>query len=92
MSLNRYAQRRDVNEPDIIAALLAEGFEVMQLAKPCDLLVWRRNGVAFVLIEVKHGAGRLTDDQETFFNRTVGLPRIVARTPEEALGGARQWA
>jgi hypothetical protein len=91
VSLNRYAQRRDQNEPDFIAALLAEGFEVMQLAKPCDLLVWRKHGIAFVLIEVKNGAGRLTEDQVNFFNRTVGLPRVAAWTVDEALAAARKW-
>jgi hypothetical protein len=91
VSINRFAVRRDANEQTIIAALVAEGFDVEQLSKPLDLLVWRRNGVGFVLIEVKKGAGRITDDQVDFLARTTGLPRVVARTADEALAAARQW-
>jgi hypothetical protein len=91
VSLNRHAARRDANEPDIVADLLANGFEVMRLSKPCDLLVWRPNGVSFALLEVKTATGRLTDDQVTFFQQTVGLPRAEVRTPLEALEFARRW-
>jgi hypothetical protein len=92
VSINRFAVRRDTNERAIIEALVAEGFDVEQLSKPFDLLVWRRNGVGFVLIEVKNGAaGRITDDQVDFLARTTGLPRVVARTADEALAAARHW-
>lgn len=92
MGLNRYAARRDENEGDIVAELLANGFEVFKLNKPLDLLVWRPNGVGFVLLEVKTGAGRTTAQQDEFLAQTKGLPRAVVRTALEALEAARQWA
>jgi len=91
MSLNRFAKRRDANEEEIVTALLAEGFDVFKLDKPLDLLVWRKNGVAFAVLEVKNGEGRITDDQDDFLRRTTGCPRAVVRTAEEALAAARQW-
>jgi hypothetical protein len=92
MSINRFNARRYSNEKDIVAVLLANGFEVMRLNEPTDLLVWRPNGVSFVLIECKTDKGRLTVQQVDFFNKTVGLPRGEARTPDEALALAQQWA
>lgn len=91
MSLNRYAAKRDANESQIIDALLANGFDVYQLSKPLDLLVWRQNGVAFVLLEVKGPSGRTTADQDDFLAKTACLQRAVVRTPEEALEAARRW-
>ena len=38
MSLNRYAKRRDENEPDIIARIRSHGVSVYLLDKPCDVL------------------------------------------------------
>ena len=72
-------------------ALMENGFDVYQLRKPLDLLVWRQSGFGFLLIEVKTDSGRITDDQESFFQRTVGLPRGVVKTAEEALELARRY-
>jgi hypothetical protein len=91
VSLNRFAKRRDANEEQIVSALLAEGFDVFKLDKPLDLLVWRKNGVAFAVLEVKTDVGRTTSDQDDFLRRTTGCPRAVVRTAEEALAAARQW-
>lgn len=91
MSLNRYAAKRDANESQIIDELLANGFDVYQLNKPLDLLVWRPNGISFVLLEVKGPSGRTTADQDDFLARTATLPRAVVRTAQEALAAARQW-
>ena len=91
MGLNRYAARRDATEPDIVAALLANGFDVYKLSKPLDLLVWRVNGVSYLLLEVKTRSGRTTPDQDAFLARTGGLPRGVVRTAEEALELARRY-
>ena len=91
MGLNRYAARRDANEDDIVDALLANGFDVYKLSKPLDLLVWRPNGVGFLLLEVKQPTGRTTDAQDEFLARTAMLPRGVVRTAEEALELARRY-
>jgi hypothetical protein len=56
VSLNRYAKRRDPNEPEIVAALRAAGAVVWLLDQPLDLLVSHpRAGT--VLIEVKSPEG-----------------------------------
>lgn len=89
----RHANKRDGNEAEIVDALLANGFDVLRLQAPapCDLLVWRPHGVGFVLLEVKHGAGRTTELQDEFFGKTQGLPRAIVRTVEEALEAAKRW-
>ena len=91
MGINRFAARRDANEDDIVTALLANGFDVYKTSKPLDLIVWRPNGVSYLLLEVKTPSGRITDDQRGFLERTVGLPRGVVRTAEEALELARRY-
>lgn len=91
MSLNRFDARRDANEKPIVDTLLANGFDVYRLNKPVDLLVWRVNGVSYLLLEVKTATGRTTDEQDDFLRRTVGLPRGVVRTAEEALELARRY-
>ena len=75
MSLNRYAKRRDDNEPEIIQALEAIGCTVYQLDEPCDLLVGR--GAKNLIIEVKDGnkqpsRRQLTDNQKDFFANWKG--------------------
>ena len=91
MSLNRYAAKRDANEPEIISALRASGFIVCQLAKPLDLLVGRKGSPHWALLEVKDADGKLTKDQTEFFQLTEGCTRFIVRSPEEALRVCRVW-
>ena len=52
MSLNRYAKKRDLNEPDIVKALRnIPGCQVEHIDWPCDLIVGYR--VHNILLEVK---------------------------------------
>lgn len=90
MSLARHAKQRDQNERPIIEGLIAIGCTVIQLDKPCDLLVGYRG--RNVLIEVKLPLGprggsshsELNDDQEEF--RTTWRGQFaVARSLEEAI-------
>ena len=80
MSLRRYANKRDENEPGIIAALEALGAMVYRLDKPVDLLVLHRGTVH--LCEVKTRKGKLTRDQETFAQY---WPISVLRTVDDAI-------
>jgi len=82
MSLNRYAKRRDENEPEIIDALEAIGCTVVPLDQPVDLLCGR--GGRNILLEVKMPKGRNTRNQTDFFAEWQGQVRVV-RTPEEAI-------
>lgn len=92
MSLNRHATQRDINEPEIIAALRAVGAYVFQLDTPVDLLVGYRNKT--VLMEVKRPGKKprvggfkygLTDDQEKFYAEWKGGELVTVRSVEQAL-------
>ncbi len=76
----------DTNHHELVDALERTGHLVLSLASVgsgCpDLLTWRYDR-GFRLIEVKHGRGALTPDQETFIAK--GWPVTVARTAEEAI-------
>lgn len=81
MGLNRYAKRRDANEPEIIKALEKIGCSILQV-DPVDLIVGYR-GKNF-LLEVKTVKGKLEPSQVVLLETWRGQYRIV-RTPEEAI-------
>ena len=85
MSLARYAKKRDLSEPAIVAALEAAGCKVWKLDRPFDLLVGRAG--RFSVLECKSGKAKPTDAQadEIRACQAGGLPVYVVRTPEEAL-------
>ena len=69
--MTRYALRKDVNEPEIVAALRAAGAYVYIIGLPVDLLVGYK-GHTF-LMEIKRDAkARKTNLQEDFFYRWTG--------------------
>ena len=81
MSLNRYAKRRDPNEPDIVRALRDVGATVKRL-DDIDLLVgWRGRNF---LLEVKDRKGALKPSQEEMVRTWRGQYEIV-RSADEAL-------
>lgn len=90
MPLSQYANQRDSNESQIVAALLAIGASVELLDEPCDLVVGYR-GKNF-LLEVKLPLGpkggnshsRLNDKQKDFFHTWRGQ-RCVVRNSSDAL-------
>jgi len=84
----RRAAKRDANEAEIVKALREEGFQVLILGLPVDLLVWKPGG-KFMFLEVKTDKGLSTEVQRKFFDSSVGCPRAFVRTPEEALSFAR---
>jgi hypothetical protein len=86
MSINRKAARRDKNEPDIIAALLAAGASVSQLSGKGlpDLLVGYQ-GINY-LLEVKNpDGGKLQPDQVAFIEGWQGRPVVVVWSVADAL-------
>lgn len=80
MTLNRYAKKRDENEPEIIEALENAGCLVKQ-QDLWDLVVQR--GESVYLLEVKMPEGRLTDLQTDLI--ADGWRIRIVRSPEEAL-------
>jgi hypothetical protein len=87
VSLNRYAKKRDDNERGIIQALEHVGALVLQLDRPCDLLVGY--GRQWVLMECKMPGAKLTPSQDDFFaawskHGGCGLATVV-RNASEAL-------
>lgn len=88
MSLNRYAKKRDVSEPEIVSALTRCGFSVERLDRPVDLLVgWR--GRCF-LVECKTGRRKLNANQRDFTDTWRGPPVVILRDAQEAIDWAVQ--
>lgn len=83
MTLNRYAKRRDENEPPIVKALRKAGVQVWYLDQPVDLLTAYQK--EFRLLEVKDEKKNLTVEQAAFFEDTIGYPRFRIVTIEDAL-------
>jgi hypothetical protein len=81
MTLNRYAKRRDANEPEIIKGLQEIGCDVLQCDHP-DLIVGYR-GRTFIF-EVKTATGKLEPRQQKMLLNWRGQYDIV-RTLEEAI-------
>jgi len=86
---NQFKNRRDANEPDIVAAFLAQGCTVERMDAPVDLAVGHRGRTYFV--EVKTAKGGLTAPQEAFFARWGGHAEVV-RTVEDVADCLRRWA
>lgn len=64
MSLNRYACRRDSNEPDLVSSARQIGVLLWQLKKPCDWLSLIHG--RFYPVEIKSASGKLTEGQARF--------------------------
>jgi len=78
------AASRDINEPEIVAALRKAGAFVYVMREPVDLLV--SYGGATWLLEVKMPKkGRITSAQRKFFDEWPNENAHVVRTCEEAL-------
>ena len=87
MSLSRFAKRRDLSEPEIVAALRKAGARVWHLDRPFDLLVGLSG--RFTVLECKSGKRVRKDQQhqtdELLAAQAMGLPVYRVTTPEEAL-------
>jgi Holliday junction resolvase len=81
----RFNARRDANEPLVVDALKAQGFNVERVGgKGFPDLVITKGGQAW-FCEVKMPKGKLNEHQQAFKARWTGPPILVLRTVEDAL-------
>jgi len=85
-SPNRYAQRKDANQKDIVMCLEALGFDVITMHTPTDLLLGRAGRT--YCIEVKDGEKKKYTPAQIKFNATWRGHRATIRS----VGDAIQWA
>ncbi len=83
MSLNRYAARRDENEPAIVDALETVGAKVEKLKWPCDLAVKFR--FQHFLIEVHNPASKYRKRSKKQLNVFAKLAIPMVTCADEAL-------
>lgn len=82
----RYKNKRDLSEPEVIAALVEAGCSVTPLDTPCDLVV----GFAgrSHLVEVKTGKAKLTPTQAEWLAEWRGDYTVLRSQAEaEAFAG-----
>lgn len=86
MTLNRFAKRRDANEPELVSAARRAGLRVWITSELGDWLV--QYGRLQRLVECKTETGKLTDAQAR--RKQQGLQAHVVRTVDDVLELARQ--
>lgn len=82
MTLNRYAAKRDANEPEIIKALRTVGAKVKQLPRP-DLIVRFAGRVYLMEVTNPDNKYRERDEEQREFLDDFMIPEV--RTGDEAL-------
>lgn len=81
----RFNAKRDANEPIVVQALEAQGFNVVRISgRGVPDLVITKGGQAW-FCEVKMPKGKLNAHQQQFKARWTGPPILVLRTIEDAL-------
>jgi len=85
MSINRFAKKRDRNEPEIIEALEQIGCSIQRIDVPCDLIVSHPMIDNNLLIEVKMPGKQPTKIQKDMLDAWPGQYDIVY-SAEEAVG------
>lgn len=90
MSLNRYAKRRDKNEPDLVRLAVSLGIQLEQ-SGPLDWWAFHRE-LAWIPIEVKDPKkrgqkGEFKPSQKAFFARcdASGAPYAIWRTDADVI-------
>ena len=83
-SPNRYAQRKDANQSEIVDALEQIGCDVWVLNQPCDLLVGFRGWNLCVEVKVDRRPSRITPAQKKWNGSWRGQ-RVTVTTPLEAV-------
>ena len=81
----RYANKRDANEPDIVAELRARGFSITHMDRPVDLLIGKHGRTWCA--EVKMPRGKLTKAQVDFYDTWRGNHLILRSIQDVA-----EWA
>jgi len=82
---NRPDARRDANEPEIVDHLAVNGYTVIRIGNPGDLLVWNFESRHWVVLEVKVPGGRLTPKQKEFREEHPDIDVPIVLTKEQAL-------
>ena len=86
MSLNRYAKKRDLNEPDIVKALRnIPGALVELLDWPCDLVVGFRAHNIFLEVKPVGRESRADQKKQTAWRKNWPGQIQVVTTPEQAV-------
>ncbi len=85
----QWSNRRDANEPEIVAQLRDHGFSVVHLNKPVDLLIGK--GGKTWIAEVKSEDGEFTKPQAKFYSTWRGN-HLVLRSTMDADDFAAQIA
>jgi hypothetical protein len=93
MSLNRYAKRRDANEPELVGVARQLGAQLEQVGPLDWWLGWKGN---WKPVEIKTDKGKYTEEQILFMARCKehGNPHLTWRTVDDVLASlnARQTA
>ena len=86
MNYTGRAKQRDENEPEIVKALETEGYIVLRLDEPCDLLCQCECG-RWMPIEVKNPNGKnRSTKQQVELNERLHHPIPIVRDADEAIG------
>jgi hypothetical protein len=78
----QWRNKRDANEPEIVAELCAYGFSVVHLDQPVDLLIGK-HGRTWIA-EVKIEGGKLNQKQAAFFEEWRGNKTILRSVEDVA--------
>ena len=89
MSLHRRNPRRDVSEPEVVAALEACGWTVQPISAKdfFDLIASKRD--VNVLVECKTGRRKLSAGQQRTYDTWPG-PKVVLRSADEVIAWTTQ--
>jgi len=80
------SKKRDANESEIIQKLESyPGVEVVQLDKPCDLIVGFEGRNHMLEVKNPEGKNTLGDEQVEFIDAWPGAPIHIVRNADEAL-------
>lgn len=85
----QYKNKRDANEPVIIAAFKARGVQVERADKPLDLICGYKGRT--YLVEVKMPGKRLNSSQKQFTSEWIGQWAVVWCI-EDVADLVRRWA
>lgn len=80
----KYARKKDLNQPEIVAALIQAGCSVWVLHTPVDLLVGHRGRVFLFEVKRPERQKRRTPEQRDFLATWRGQCDVIT-TAEEAL-------
>ena len=86
-AVRRYGNRRDANEPELVAAARAIGFKVFYTSELGDLVV--QFGDRTELWECKVEGGKLTAAQCRL--RQAGLKAVIIRTVDDVLAAKKRF-